>query len=271
MAVKQLGLVSGAIILFILASSTFEHVNGAFNIGAYFNKIQYRLTGNFQLVHPFPDGLLLWSNEDIWFSKKSYEHDWDAVQYKYMGGYGGLPVLKMLCREVVDVLKDVESILRDVVEALISVVRLIWCLILSMMQRDISHLERPMANMRSRFEVSQIPSKRERIEDRLLDSTKHEWQAWRCIKRGLETVLQVAVYFIKFFYYAGKLFARAIYIVSKTVMAIVHIPIPWLYISVDGTYCYQFGNLFSERLALGMKHTCTGVSPCLRFLKEANC
>lgn len=261
MAVKShLGLLAVVTCLFVLTSNGPEPVSAGFDIGAFLYTVQYKLTGNFEFNWPWPDGLWTqWDDVDVWFSKESCEDDWEVVQYKYMGGYGGTPVLRMFVREVVDVVKDAESIIRDVIEAFIfQIGRLGWCLILCVIQRDITHLERPHANLRSRFEVHF--SKRERVEDRLFDSTRHEWQAWRCVKRGLETVLQVGAYIIKFFYYGGKMIARFFFIISKTIIALVHVFIPWLYISMDGLYCYQLGNLFSERLGLGLMHTCRDVS-----------
>lgn len=79
----------------------------------------------------------------------------------------------------------------------------------------------------------------------------------------MENVLRAATYVGKLFYYggftAGKMIARVL-IGFKLGFSVVHVFFPWFYVGIDGYYCYMVGNLFSEELALSLKHTCVGVS-----------
>ena len=247
-------------IIVLIVSATVSNVScdtEGTNLGGFFSTVWYKITGNFKFINPIPDGWSRWNNVDVWFSKKENE-DWNMTQPKFLGGYGNLPLFIMAQAEVGEVLNDAENIIRDVIELIVQIWRLIRCVVTSFFSVDITWMERPRVNRRAKYEMTM--SKREGIVDRIADSDLYDWNIIRCVQRAVEEVLMVLWYIVKVLYYKEKMIGRGVIILVKLVVSIVHMLIPHLAVSVDGTYCFMLGELWSEKLGLWFKDGCTGVS-----------
>ena len=180
--------------------------------------------------NPIPDGFTQrgFNATDVWFAdpdlpstgtndKKHWNTNTQA--YQYLGGYYQ-PAIGIIVRDILDLISDIESVIRDIIELIIAIVRLIGCSVVAIFRDEkIQQFERPQTNLFAR--QMSIFSKRERIDDRLWDSTTEEPELLRCIKREGNQITLVAWYFPKFFYYWAKIPARGIALIIRLIVSIV--------------------------------------------------
>lgn len=220
--------------------------------------------------NPLPDGIhqRYYNATDIWFADpedekaKERKMHWNTNNstYQYLGGYYQ-PAVGFIVTDILNLLADIETIVRDIIELIIALIRLIRCIGVAIIQDEkIQQFERPQTNLFARH--MSIFSKRERIDDRLWDSTTEEPEILRCIKREGNQVTQVLWYVAKAFYYVAKVPARVIHLAVKLIVSIVRIftSSASLAVGIDHHSCYVVCQILSEKAATLCQETCGGVS-----------
>ena len=178
-----------------------------------------------------------------------------------LGGYYQ-PAIGIIVRDILDLIADIESVIRDIIELVIAIVRLIRCSVVAIFRDEkIQQFERPQTSLFAR--QMSIFSKRERIDDLLLDSTTEEPELLlRCIKREGNQITPAAWYFPKFFYYWAKIPARGIALIIRIIVSIVRAftSSVSLSIRIDHHVCYVIFQILSEKAGIMCQETCGGVS-----------
>lgn len=218
---------------------------------------------------PIPDGLhqRKFNATDIWFADPDLKdnddkRNWNTNNstYQYLGGYYN-PATAIIYKDVLELLADAESIIRDVIELVFAVIRLVRCTIVAIFSDEkIQRFERPQTNLFARH--MSIFSKRERVDDRLWDSTPEEPEVIRCIKREGDEVTLVLWYILKVFYYVAKVPARGISLIVRLILSAVRIFTASASFSagIDHHICYVLCQIFSEKAGILCQETCGGVS-----------
>ena len=192
--------------------------------------------------------------DQVWFQEPDAT-DWKDVQFEWLFGYN-IPTLTVFFREWMDWFSELEDAARDVVNIVIRALQLIMCEINGgLMLGNIGGYERPQANMRAKLEYH-LP-KRERLSDRVWDST-HQEQKWiRCIKSAGDQVDLVAVYFLKVPYWPFKSIARWFFGWTKVICSAVRGLLSMQELSVslgfDPGHCFKLGSIISVNSAIALK------------------